>query len=192
MGIYKYIRETWKKPKQNLKTLWKERLILWRREPATLRIEYPTRLDRARSLGYKAKKGIIVVRQRVLRGGHMRPKITGGRRPKHNRRVMVLTKNYQVIAEERAAKKFPNLEVLNSYEVAKDGKYYWYEIIMIDPAEPSIIADKDKNWIVANQHTRRVYRGLTSAARTYRGLKRKGKGAEKVRPSTRAHDRKLH
>jgi large subunit ribosomal protein L15e len=192
MGIYKKIRELWKKPKQNLKELWKERLVEWRRQPSTLRIERPTRLDRARSLGYKAKKGIIVVRQRVLRGGHMRPNITSGRRPRHNRQKMVLTKSYQVIAEERAARKFPNLEVLNSYYVAKDGKYYWYEIIMVDPAEPSIKADKDKNWIIANQHKRRVFRGLTSSGRKMRGLRNKGKGAEKVRPSSRANNRKIH
>ncbi|KKT75754.1 MAG: 50S ribosomal protein L15e, partial [Candidatus Peregrinibacteria bacterium GW2011_GWA2_44_7] len=41
-----------------------------RKEPVTLVLEHPTRLDRARSLGYKAKQGCIVARQRVGRGGH--------------------------------------------------------------------------------------------------------------------------
>ena len=31
-----------------------------------------------------------------------------------------LDKNYQLIAEERTSKKYPNCEVLNSYYVAKD------------------------------------------------------------------------
>ena len=56
MGAYQYIREAWNSQEQ-----LKERLMAWRREPVTLRIDYPTRLDRARSLGYKAKQGIILV-----------------------------------------------------------------------------------------------------------------------------------
>ncbi len=35
----------------------------------------------------------------------------------------------------------------------------------------------------------RAFRGLTSAGRKSRGLRRKGKGAEKVRPSLRANKR---
>ena len=189
MSMYKHIRHLWKKPKANMLELWRERLLKWRREPSTIRIERPTRIDRARSLGYKAKQGFIVVRQRVPRGGHTRGSYLGGRRPKHQRKVMILGKNYQQIAEERANKKYPNCEVLNSYYVAKDGIYYWYEIILIDKAHPVILKDKDVNWITAKQHKRRVYRGLTSAARKSRGLRHKGKGAEKVRPSLRAKGR---
>lgn len=182
MGLYVKIRELWKRPKQNLGDLWKQRLIKWRREPVTIRISRPTRLDRARSLGYKAKPGIIVVRQRVSRGGRMRPKFKGGRRPKHMRRKKILRKNYQQIAEERAAKKYPNLEVLNSYWVAKDGKYYWHEIILVDKEHPAIKSDKNLSWMSQKQHKRRAYRGLTSAGKRSRGtLLRKGKGAEKVR-----------
>jgi len=80
MGIYKYIRQAWKNPKENLGGLYKERLLQWRNEPATVRIGRPTRLDAARSQGYKAKQGIVVVRQRVMRGGHERPQMAGGRR----------------------------------------------------------------------------------------------------------------
>jgi len=182
MGTYKYVRELWKKPKKNLSKLWNERLIKWRQEPSTVRIERPTRIDRARSLGYKAKQGFIVVRQKVVRGGHMRPKaIMGGRRPKHARRRMVLEKSYKQIAEERVNKKYPNCEVLNSYWVCKDGTYYWYEVILVDKAHPAISKDKDISWITEKQHKGRVYRGLTSAARKSRGLRRKGTGAEKVR-----------
>jgi len=60
MGVYKHIRELWKQPKKNLGELWKQRLILWRRGEATVKIKHPTRLDRARSLGYKAKQGVFI------------------------------------------------------------------------------------------------------------------------------------
>ncbi len=165
MGVYQHIRELWKKPRSNFIELMKQRFIEWRREPATVRIERPTRLDRARSLGYKAKPGIIIVRQRVLRGGRMRPKIRKGRRPKAMRRKKIVAKSYQWICEERAARKYPNYEVLNSYFVGKDGKYIWYEVILVETSHPAIKADKNLSWITSNKHKGRVFRGLTSAAK---------------------------
>ncbi len=182
MGVYKYIRNLWKKPKEN--PLWRERLIQWRREPNTVRISRPTRLDRARSLGYKAKGGILIVRQRISRSKRMRPGNLKGRRPKTFRHKKVTNMNYQQICEQRANKKFPNCEVLNSYYVAEDGKSFWYEIILVDRAHPQIIADKDLNWISITQG--RAFRGLTSSGRKARGLRNKGKGAEKLRPSRNA------
>lgn len=181
MALYKYLRDLYNNPAENLKQLWRERLVAWRKEPVTLRIARPTRIDRARSLGYRAKPGFIVVRQRVGRGGHQRPKIRAGRRSKHSRRRLVLSKRYQQIAEERANKKFKNCEVLNSYYLLKDGKYYWYEIIMVDKAHPAILADKNINWVSSGKHKGRVYRGKTSAGKHSRGLTHKGKGAEKLR-----------
>ncbi len=186
MGMYTYIQKVWEKPKKNLGDLWKARLVEWRREPSTLRIEHPTRLDRARALGYKAKQGYLVVRQRVIRGGHIKPRSDlGGRRPKHNSQRVDLDKNYQRIAEERSAKKFVNCEVLNSYWVAKDGRYYWYEVILVDRSHPVIQSDPAINWICDKRG--RVFRGLTSAGRKTRGLRHKGKGAEKMRPSKTAN-----
>lgn len=190
MGMYQQIRNLWKKPKQGLGTVWKERLVAWRREPVTVRVQRPTRLDRARSLGYKAKQGYVVVRQRVQRGGHTRPDIKKGRRPRHSRQRLVLGKSYQRIAEERVARKYVNCEVLNSYWVAKDGKYYWYEVILVDKSHPAIKADKNKSWICGRKQTNRVYRGLTNAGKKSRGLYKKGKGAEKLRPSQRANKRR--
>ncbi len=188
MGYLKYVRDLWKKPKESLKGLLTERIIKWRREPTTVRLEKPTRIDRARSLGYKAKQGFIVVRQRVDRGGRMRPNITGGRRPKHNRQSMVLDKSYKQVAEERASMKFRNCEVLNSYLVGKDGLYYWYEVILVDRASPTIKTDPRINWICDKKG--RAQRGLTSAGKKSRGLRNKGKGAEKLRPSRSANLKK--
>jgi large subunit ribosomal protein L15e len=191
MGMYKYVREAWKKPKENLKEFWMDRMVLWRKQPSTLRIKRPTRIDRARSLGYKAKEGIIVIRQRVKRGARMKPKPAGGRRPKRFGKSYVLRKNYQLIAEERANKKFINCEVLNSYHVAEDGMHKWFEVILVDTSNPSIKADKNLRWMASKKHTGRAYRGLTSAGRKVRGLRHKGKGAEKARPSRRANKRRI-
>ncbi len=162
MGVYKYIREAWKKPDS---TLAKERLLVWRREPVTVRLAKPTRLDRARSLGYKAKPGIFVVRQRVKRGGRMRPKFKGGRRPKTMRRKKIVNKSYQWVCEERAIRKYPNCEVLNSYYVAIDGQHIWYEVIIVDRDHPAIKSDKQLSWITTKNHKGRVQRGLTGAAK---------------------------
>jgi len=164
--MYKHISNLWKKPKINLGGLYKERLILWRKESSTVKLERPTRLDRARSLGYKAKQGITIVRQRVKRGGHKREKIKSGRRSKRSGSRKNLSKNYKQIAEERVQKQYTNMEVLNSYYLAKDKSNYWYEVILVDPYHSS--TKKDFAWMVKNP--RRVYRGKTSAGRKGRGL----------------------
>ena len=190
MGLYKHLRETWKKSKE-AKELHSSRITQWAKQPATVRIERPTRLDRAKSLGYKAKQGIIIVRQRVARGGRKREQFAGGRRGKTNRRNKVVSLSPRNIAEMRAARKYPNLEVLNSYYVGTNKYYRWYEVILLDPHHPQIINDKDLNWICDPQHRRRVFRGLTSAGKATRGLRHKGKGAEKVRPSNRANKNRL-
>ncbi|MFH1276563.1 MAG: 50S ribosomal protein L15e [Candidatus Woesearchaeota archaeon] len=171
MGLYKQVRELWKKPQANMPELWRERLIAWRKEDSTVKLERPTRIDRARGLGYKAKQGFIVVRQRVLRGGHTRPQIKGGRRPKRSGTRLNLSKNYQQIAEERTQKKFKNLVVLNSYWVAQDGKYYWYEVILVDPSHPVIKSDPKINWVCKKKNWSRVFQGKTSAGRKGRGLR---------------------
>ncbi len=189
-SMYAYIREAWKKPFEGDmgKVMWL-RLQKWRREPAVVRIERPTRLDRARALGYKAKKGIIVVRVRIRRGGR-RATRPNKRRKSKRQMVTRLTpkKSLQWIAEERANRKYPNMEVLNSYWVGEDGRYKWFEVILVDRSHPAILSDKDLSWI--SRKRGRVFRGLTSAGRKSRGLRRKGRGAEKVRPSYRANFRK--
>ena len=191
MGYLKYIRDAWKKPQENLPELWRERLLKWRREPVSVRIERPTRIDRARSLGYRAKKGFVLVRQRVARGGRLREKFKKGRRSKTRRRSKIVSINYQQVAEQRAARRHTNCEVLNSYWVAQDGKYAWYEVILIERDSPEILKDAQLKWVGKPKHKGRVFRGKTSAGRKSRGLRRKGKGAEKVRPSQRANKRRL-
>ena len=175
--MYKYLRELWKKPKTNLGDIYTKRLLEWRKQPATVRVNKPLRLDRARALGYRAKQGYLVVRQRVKRGGRQREKFTSGRRSAHMRRRKIVGKNYQWIAEERANREYTNCEILNSYFVGKDKDYYYYEVLLLDKAHPVI--KKDFPWL--EKATRRVFRGRTSAAKKSRALRHKGVGAEKVR-----------
>ena len=92
-------------------------------------------------------------------------------------------KSIRLIAEERTAKRFPNLEVLNSYWVGEDGKHKWFEVILVDPNAPTIKTDKDISWITEKQHTSRVFRSMTSAGKNVRGLHHRGRGTEKARPS---------
>jgi len=188
-SMYDYVGEQWKKPDTSFKSPQQQRLILWRKEKNFHRVEKPLRIDRARSLGYKAKQGYIVVRAKVRRGSLRKHHIRGGRRPAAKGiKKITAAKSIQRIAEERTSKKFPNLEVLNSYWIGEDGKNHFYEVILVDPFHPSISNDTKINWICNSSNKRRVLRGKTSAGRKGRGLYHKGRGAEKIRPSIRANN----
>lgn len=185
---YKYVTETFQKHESGFQTSNWERLVNLRKSPSVHRVNRPTNISRARELGYKAKQGYIVVSSKVRKGNlrKIRPKM--GRKPR-NLGVTKITpkKSLQRIAEERAAKKYPNMEVLNSYFVIQDGKHKWFEVILVDPNHPRIVGDPKINWIGTPANTRRVYRGLTSAGKRGRGLHKKGIGTEKIRPSLRAN-----
>ena len=175
MGYYKYVAELWKKPSKGpLAEIYKWRLAEWRRQPAIVRVERPTRINRARALGYKAKPGFIVVRVRVRKGGLNRPRPRSGRRPK---RMGVQGysphKSTQLIAEERAARKFPNLVVLGSYWVGEDGMYKWYEVVMVDPHHPSVKNDRERNRVCGIEmrfdYSRKVEKVLEKVKKVFGG-----------------------
>lgn len=122
--------------------LMRKILIEWRKAPAIVRVERPFRLERARKLGYKAKQGVVVVRVRLMRGPFNRRRPDSGRRPKRMGVYGITAwKSWRQVAEERAARKHPNLEVLNSYWVADDGIYRYFEVILIDCNLPTIKND---------------------------------------------------
>ena len=77
-----HLRQAWKKP--DVKLL-RARMLAWRKSEAVVKVDKPLRLDRARNLGYKAKKGFVVARVRVLRGGRTKMRPKHGRRSKRNR-----------------------------------------------------------------------------------------------------------
>ncbi|MEK6825935.1 MAG: 50S ribosomal protein L15e [Nanoarchaeota archaeon] len=185
-GLYHHLREAWKKPSREM---IHTKMIQWRASEAAVVVEKPERLDRARALGYKAKVGFVVVRIRVKRGGRQRSRHKHGRKSRKQHVRKILKMNYQWVAEIRAARKYTTLEVLNSYPLGKDGKYYFYEVILVDPSRSEIKSDPVINWICDSTNRRRAERGLTSAAKKSRGLRTKSRNM-KVRPSQRAWGRK--
>jgi len=193
-SAYHYMALLWRKPTEEYEKFMKHKLAEWRREPSIVRIEKPTRLDRARRLGYKAKPGFVVVRVRVRKGGLRKPRPRSGRRPK---RMGIYghtpKKSLRLIAEERAARKYRNLEVLNSYYVGEDGLYKYYEVILVDPHHPAILRDPDINWIASPSQRGRVFRGKTSAGRKMRGMVRfRGlKGTHKYKWKKKQKEREL-
>lgn len=181
-GMYHYIQQAWKKP--NSKVLM-DRMTGWRKTPAQVAVEKPLRLDKARALGYKDKTGFIVIRIRLKRGGHIRPRPNKGRKGSRMHTRKNLKMSYRWIAEQRVANKHRNLEVLNSYEVGKDGINYFFEVICVDPQRPEIKNDPTMKWIINGSNKNRVLRGLTSAAKKSRGLRSKSP-TNKNRPSVKA------
>ena len=169
-GFYSFLREAWKKPKESLGDILRSRLTEWRKQNVVVRAERPTRLDKARELGYKAKLGYAITRVRVKKGGRRRRKPEKGRGPSHAGLVHFTPKGLQWIAEEKAQRKFSNMEVLNSYWVGSDGVDDWYEIIMVDPKHPNIANDPKINWIRNPANRRRVFHGQTAAGKRSRGL----------------------
>jgi len=164
MGLYKYLSQAWKKP------VYKDKTRTWTKESVITRVNNPTRLDKARSLGFKRKQGFVIVRTRILKGGRQRPTIRKGRKPKHyGHRKFTPSQNKQSIAEKRVSRKYPNMEVMNSYYVGENGQYKFYEVILVDTNHPIIAKDKKFKWLKNNR--RRVFRGKTSAARKARGLR---------------------
>ena len=198
MGSLKHIQDTFQKEFKGVKgeafdykALQRERLIEFRKEKlATVRLERPTNIARARTLGYKAKKGFVVARVRIRKGSGLHKRPVSGRRPKRmGTKKLTRRLNIQAMAEQRASRKFKNCEVLNSYFIGEDGKNHYYEVILVDVNAPEIKSDKEINWICGKNQKGRAFRGLTSRGKKSRGLRKKGEGAEKARPSLRAKKR---
>ncbi|MGK0209238.1 MAG: large subunit ribosomal protein L15e [Patescibacteria group bacterium] len=188
MSLTKFLRDFWKSPD---KKILRERMVEWRRGDSITRLEKPSRLDRARALGYKAKKGVVVVRIRLKRGGHKRTRPNKARRTKRLHIRKNLRLNYQEIAEMRVARKYDNMEVLNSYKLGKDGMNYFFDVILVDRAAPEIKNDKQLNFVTTPANRGRALRALTSAGQKARGQQRNSRvQAPKSFPSLRAHGRR--
>lgn len=189
MGIYKHIDQTFQEEYSNRDEILKRRITQWRAEPTVTRVERPTNIARARKLGYKAKEGVIVARVKVDRGLRTRPKVRGGRKPSKSGRFFAYRKSLQSMAEERAARKFSNCEVLNSYYVGEDGSYKFFETILLDRSHPAITSDPYYAGIIAAKG--RAYRGLTASGVRHRGMRMKGFGTRGNRPSVRSAQRHI-
>jgi large subunit ribosomal protein L15e len=170
MGAYKYIQETMEKEYKEGNSLFKQKVRSWRRGPTMAKVDRPTNLTRARRLGYKAKQGYVIVRVRMEKGRRRRPTPFGGRKPRHNYRLVQPNLSHQAIAEQKANRRFRNMEVLNSYWIGEDGNYKFFEVILAEPARAGV---------KTNSITRRgkSFRGLTSQGKKARGL---GRGRKKL------------
>ena len=136
--------QTWLKMWKENSPLIRDRVVSWRKQNAITRLDKPSRIQKARRLGYKAKQGIIVIRMRVGTGGMRKKRPRGGRRPKHLGVTRIKADvNMQQVAERRVLEKYPNMTLLGSYFLYKDGFHYWFEVILADPAHPRISKDKE-------------------------------------------------
>lgn len=159
MGMFKHLRKTFGRKEQR-----RQNVIGWNKQGSFVRVENPSRLDRAHALGYRAKQGFAVVRARIGKGTSKREKPAGGRKPPHAGMTRITpAKTLQRIAEERVSKKYPNMEALNSYYVGESGKHVWYEVIMVDPSHPVVRSDRKISWIASQRG--RAERGLTSSGK---------------------------
>ncbi len=167
MGAYENIRQTVRAELKERSDTYKSHIIQWNASPTVTRIEKPSNLYRARILGYKAKEGVVMARVRIKKGRRKRPQVGGGRKPAKSGRFFSRAKSLQAIAEEKAARKFLNCEVLNSYYAGETGDTKYFEIILLDRSSPRIKSDKFYSKIINRKG--RAQRGLSSSGKRYRG-----------------------
>ncbi|KAJ1058855.1 hypothetical protein K5549_020812, partial [Capra hircus] len=165
-GAHEYIQELWRKKQSDVMRF----LLRYRQLSALHRAPCPTRLDKARRLGY------VICRIRVRRGGRKRPVPKGatyGKPVHHGVNQLKFARSLQSVAEEHPGRHCGALRVLNSYWVGEDSMYRFFEVILIDPFHKTIRRNPDTQWITKPAHKRREKRGLASAGTKSRGL---GKG----------------
>ena len=194
MGAYKYLEELWKKKQSDLmRFVIRMRTWEYRQLHTIQRCNRPSRSDKARKLGYKRKQGYVIYRVRIRRGGRKRPVAKGivnGKPKSQGVTGLKAKRSLRSVAEERVGRRCGNLRVLNSYWVAQDATYKFFEVILIDPNHNAIRRDPKINWICRPVMKHRENRGLTSAGKKYRGLRTKGTNDNKLRPSRRANWRR--
>ena len=127
--MYRYIARAWRKMWKTNTVELKAKAVIWRTEPTVKRIDRPSRSWKKHADWVtRQNKGIVVVRTRVGRGGMRKQRPVSGRRPKHQGVVHIKqSDNMRKVAERRVNEKYPNMEVLGSYYLHKDGMNIWYE-----------------------------------------------------------------
>ncbi|KAJ3412708.1 60S ribosomal protein L15 [Chytridiales sp. JEL 0842] len=177
MGAYKYLEELYKKKQSDVvRFLLRVRCWEYRQLNVIHRASRPSRPDKARRLGYKAKQGFVIYRIRVRRGGRKRPVKKGavfGKPAAQGVNQLKYQRSLRATAEERVGRKCANLRVLNSYWVNQDSTYKYFEVILVDPSHKVVRRDPRINWIVNPVHKHREARGLTAIGKKNRGI---GKG----------------
>ncbi|KAL8282731.1 hypothetical protein RB597_010124 [Gaeumannomyces tritici] len=174
MGALKYVEELQKKKQSDiLRFLLRVRCWEYRQLNVIHRASRPSRPDKARRLGYKAKQGYVIYRVRVRRGGRKRPVPKGatyGKPTNQGVNQLKYQRSLKSTAEERVGRRCANLRVLNSYWINQDSTYKYYEVILVDPQHKAIRRDPRISWIVNPVHKHRESRGLTATGKKSRGL----------------------
>ncbi|KAL7270952.1 60S ribosomal protein L15 [Rhizina undulata] len=174
MGALKYVEEIQKKKQSDiLRFLLRVRCWELRSLDAVHRASRPSRPDKARRLGYKAKQGYVIYRCRVRRGNRKRPVRKGatyGKPTNQGVNQLKYQRSLRSTAEERVGRRCANLRVLNSYWVNQDSTYKYFEVILVDPQHKAIRRDARINWICKPVHKHRESRGLTATGKKSRGL----------------------
>jgi large subunit ribosomal protein L15e len=177
MGVYKFMQELSRKKQSDvMRFVLRIRCWQYRQLNKVVRVPSSGRPDKARRLGYKNTQGFVIYRVRIRRGGRKRPVAKGctyGKPKSHGVNQLKPVRNLQAIAEGRLGKRLGGLRVLNSYWVAQDSSYKYYEVILVDTFHQAIRNDPKVNWICNAVQKHRELRGKTSANRKSRGL---GKG----------------
>eukprot|EP00915_Cephaloidophora_sp_WS-2016_P001161 GHVH01001602.1.p1 GENE.GHVH01001602.1~~GHVH01001602.1.p1 ORF type:complete len:206 (+),score=19.40 GHVH01001602.1:40-657(+) len=191
MGAYRFLEEIYKNKQSDVaRFLSRVRTWEYRQLPGVCSVGSPTRPEKARKLGYKAKEGYSVFRCRIRRGDKMRDVSKGicyGKPRNAGVHQQKRAVNHQNEAEQLVGRTLgAAMRILNSYYLTKDGTHKYYEVIAVHPGSQSIRNDPTINWIVAGKHKHREMRGKTSAGRKHRGLRHKGLSSAQLRPSRRA------
>merc|ERR1711983_582969 len=141
MGAYKYMTELYRKKQSDvMRYLLRIRCWQYRQLTKVHRAPRPTRPDKARRLGYKAKQGFVIYRIAMRRGGRKRPVAKGCPygKPKTSGPVnqQKPERNLQSIAEERVGRRLKGLRVLNSYWVGQDSTYKDFVVLLLPVNHP--------------------------------------------------------
>ena len=183
MGALKYVEEIQKKKQSDiLRFLLRVRCWEYRSLNVIHRASRPSRPDKARRLGYKAKQGYVIYRIRVRRGNRKKPVAKGatyGKPTNQGVNQLKYQRSLRSTAEERVGRRCANLRVLSgsspptfsegiggsnehwsadSYWVNQDATYKYFEVILVDPQHKAIRRDARINWIVKPVHKVRCHK----------------------------------
>ena len=137
---------------------------------------------------HSLSQGYTIYRVAVRRGGRKRPNYKGivyGKPKNQGINQLKFARSLRSVAEERVGAKCSNMRVLNSYWVNQDATFKYYEVILVDPEHTAIRNDPRINWITKPVMKHRECRGLTSAGRQNRGLRKSGHRANNIIGSSR-------
>lgn len=117
MGAYRYVQELYRKKQSDvLRYLLRIRCWQYRQLTRLHRAPRPSRPDKARRLGYRAKQGFLIYRISVRRGGRKRPVHKGctyGKPKSHGVNELKPYRNLQSVAEVSIT--FPSLAQTQSF-----------------------------------------------------------------------------